>query len=291
MSSRSCLTPLPWRKRAVVTARRNCASRKAARIGRHGRRPSLGRLGPAVEASARWQCDPGRRALPVASWTVIGDHRIAMSFAVAVLVRSAPVRSWRQCPTTSFPGFVDHCPRGGARPRGGRAAAVIPVLAIDGPSGSGKGTVCRALPRRWAGTAGQRRRTVSSRSGGQAGLQAGDRGGVMRALAGKMDIRVWRGRAEAAKRSSSELDGEDVTRDIRAERAGQRRHPGSPHGPPSVRLFSKPSAVSCSPARPGRRDGPGHGFGRLPGPLRPQDHSSDLRVSPSRAGPPAPYSS
>lgn len=77
-----------------------------------------------------------------------GDHRIAMSFAVAGLRASGEIRI-HECEyvDTSFPGFADlfrHC--GGGLTDETVSEAV--VVTIDGPSGSGKGTLARRLATR-----------------------------------------------------------------------------------------------------------------------------------------------
>lgn len=72
-----------------------------------------------------------------------GDHRMAMAAAVAALA-AGPGESrigGFACVATSYPGFLDDL-----RALGGRAR--IPVVAIDGPAGSGKSTVSRALAQR-----------------------------------------------------------------------------------------------------------------------------------------------
>ena len=82
-----------------------------------------------------------------------GDHRIAMSFTIASLRAAGPiaVRDTANV-ATSFPGFVGPGALGGPRCRPNRrvrdaAMTAVPVLTIDGPSGSGKGTVSRAVAR------------------------------------------------------------------------------------------------------------------------------------------------
>ncbi len=81
-----------------------------------------------------------------------GDHRIAMAFAVAATVADGPVTIDDVASVaTSFPDF-----EATMRPlgfdimsdRGGTVTARpdhVPVLAIDGPSGSGKGTIARRV--------------------------------------------------------------------------------------------------------------------------------------------------
>jgi len=66
------------------------------------------------------------------------DHRIAMSFALAALAGTAVRINDPDCVAKTFPDFFDHF------------AQIIgaPVIAIDGPSGSGKGTVAERVARR-----------------------------------------------------------------------------------------------------------------------------------------------
>ncbi len=102
-----------------------------------------------------------------------GDHRIAMAFAMAGL-RADGIIEIRDCANvaTSFPGFVELARHAGlqinvmqsgkgscTRPTSGTAmersprehsppVITPPVITIDGPGGSGKGTVSRLLARR-----------------------------------------------------------------------------------------------------------------------------------------------
>ncbi|MDT8388350.1 MAG: 3-phosphoshikimate 1-carboxyvinyltransferase, partial [Thiogranum sp.] len=70
-----------------------------------------------------------------------GDHRIAMSFAMAALRAAGPIRI-DDCANvdTSFPGFVQQAAMVGLG-----IDYAVPVITIDGPSGSGKGTVSRLV--------------------------------------------------------------------------------------------------------------------------------------------------
>lgn len=95
---------------------------------------------------------------------------------------------------------------------------MIPVIAIDGPSGSGKGTVCRRVASMLGWhllDSGALYRLVAL-AGDKAGLAAGDEAGHAR-LAGTMDIRFG---VDEQGGERVLLDGEDVTREIRSERAG-----------------------------------------------------------------------
>lgn len=79
-----------------------------------------------------------------------GDHRMAMAAAVGALAAGAGEVRGFGCVATSYPGFLDDLRR-----LGGRATAVtgataatgsmVGIVAIDGPAGSGKSTVSRAL--------------------------------------------------------------------------------------------------------------------------------------------------
>lgn len=69
-----------------------------------------------------------------------GDHRMAMAAAVAALAAGAGESTVGgfACVATSYPGFLSDL-----RALGGTAR--MPLVAIDGPAGSGKSTVSRAL--------------------------------------------------------------------------------------------------------------------------------------------------
>jgi cytidylate kinase len=94
----------------------------------------------------------------------------------------------------------------------------VPVITIDGPSGSGKGTVSRAVAQRLGWTlldSGALYRLVAL-TGRRAGLSLDDGPGLAQ-LAGQMDIRFDSG---AAGEELIWLDGSDVTPHIRTEEAG-----------------------------------------------------------------------
>ena len=98
-------------------------------------------------------------------------------------------------------------------------SAGVPILAIDGPSGSGKGTIARALARH-AGwhllDSGALYRLVAL-SGRRSGLAPDDVGGHA-ALARAMSVE-FSGDQEGRERIR--LDRVDVTREVRSEEAGQ----------------------------------------------------------------------
>jgi CMP/dCMP kinase len=93
-----------------------------------------------------------------------------------------------------------------------------PVLTIDGPSGSGKGTVCRMIVRRTGWhllDSGALYRLVAL-AGSLAGLEADDVAGHTR-QADQMQARFS---ADGHDRERIELDGYDVTLAVRTEVAG-----------------------------------------------------------------------
>jgi len=100
-----------------------------------------------------------------------------------------------------------------------RPAAPVPVVAVDGPSGSGKGTVCRRLAGRlgWHLLDSGALYRLTALAGGRAGLAPEDRPGHA-ALAGRMAV-VFGVAADGGELIT--LDGEDVTRLVRAEQTGQ----------------------------------------------------------------------
>jgi 3-phosphoshikimate 1-carboxyvinyltransferase len=84
---------------------------------------------------------PSSLLTPNAIIDTYDDHRIAMCFALVAL-GGVPVRiNDPKCVTKTFPDFFD-------RFTAIAAGAVVPVIAIDGPSASGKGTVARQVARR-----------------------------------------------------------------------------------------------------------------------------------------------
>jgi cytidylate kinase len=94
----------------------------------------------------------------------------------------------------------------------------VPILTIDGPSGSGKGTVSRAAARAlgWALLDSGALYRLVALAGRQAGVSLDDGPGLAR-LAAEFDIRFGAG---VAGEEIVWLDGRDVTREIRTETAG-----------------------------------------------------------------------
>ncbi|MFK8068449.1 MAG: 3-phosphoshikimate 1-carboxyvinyltransferase [Gammaproteobacteria bacterium] len=78
-----------------------------------------------------------------------GDHRIAMSFAIAALCAKATINI-QDCENvaTSFPEFFDLAKSTGLNISEANETKYPPVITIDGPSGTGKGTLCGRLAER-----------------------------------------------------------------------------------------------------------------------------------------------
>src|SRR5690606_6253084 len=96
---------------------------------------------------------------------------------------------------------------------------VVPVVAIDGPSGSGKGTVSREVARvvGWHLLDSGALYRIVGLLGARRGLSAEDVEGHA-ALARSMDV-VFGSDGQGGERVR--VDGVDVTREIRSEEAGQ----------------------------------------------------------------------
>jgi cytidylate kinase len=95
---------------------------------------------------------------------------------------------------------------------------MIPVIAIDGPSGSGKGTVSRrvAAALGWQLLDSGALYRIVALAGARAGLEADDQDGHA-ALARGLDIRF---EVDETGAERVLLDGREVTREIRSEQAG-----------------------------------------------------------------------
>jgi cytidylate kinase len=94
----------------------------------------------------------------------------------------------------------------------------VPILTIDGPSGSGKGTVSRAVARSlgWALLDSGALYRLTAMAGRKAGVNLDD-GPRLAALAERLDIRFG---SDAAGEEVVWLDGEEVAGAIRTEQAG-----------------------------------------------------------------------
>ena len=94
----------------------------------------------------------------------------------------------------------------------------VPVIAIDGPSGSGKGTVCRILSERlgWRLLDSGALYRLTALAGAARGLDPADAAGHATLAAG-LDVR-FEVDEQGAERVM--LDGRDVTRELRTETTG-----------------------------------------------------------------------
>jgi CMP/dCMP kinase len=98
-------------------------------------------------------------------------------------------------------------------------ASGVPVIAIDGPSGSGKGTVSRRVAQRLGWhllDSGALYRLVAY-AGQRRGIQAEDESGFAR-IALELDVRFG---ADLQGEEQIWLEGEEVSRSIRTEQAGE----------------------------------------------------------------------
>jgi 3-phosphoshikimate 1-carboxyvinyltransferase/cytidylate kinase len=171
-------------------------------------------LGIEVEESDDGAVVHGGR-LKGGSVTSHGDHRIAMSLAVAGSVADGPVTVQNVAAVdTSFPGF-DECMRALGIDLGKEG---IPVITIDGPVGSGKGTIARRV----AGAlgwhlldSGALYRLVAL-AAGKRGVDLDD-AEALAALASRLDVRFG---STSTGDERIWLENEDVTAQIRTEECG-----------------------------------------------------------------------
>lgn len=98
------------------------------------------------------------------------------------------------------------------------SANKVPVMTIDGPSGSGKGTVSRAAARAlgWALLDSGALYRLLALAGRQAGVDLAD-GAALADLAGRLDLRFG---SDLAGEEAVWLGGHEVTGAIRTEQAG-----------------------------------------------------------------------
>jgi 3-phosphoshikimate 1-carboxyvinyltransferase len=152
-----------------------------------------------------------------------GDHRVAMAFAVASLRAGGPIEISRTAEVaTSFPNFLKVAAAAGLRVEHGGAAlhegAAPRVVTIDGPSGSGKGTISRRLAARlgwhYLDSGALYRLTALAALG--RGIDLEDSSAVT-ALALRLDVRF----APAAEAERIYLDDVEVAGELRTERVGE----------------------------------------------------------------------
>jgi cytidylate kinase len=97
-------------------------------------------------------------------------------------------------------------------------APAAPVIAIDGPTGSGKGTISRALARRlgWSLLDSGALYRLVALAAARAGVAAEDKAGLVK-IAHEMDIRF----SAASQDEQIWLDGAEVSAALRSEEAGR----------------------------------------------------------------------
>ncbi|RTL23528.1 MAG: 3-phosphoshikimate 1-carboxyvinyltransferase [Rhodocyclaceae bacterium] len=94
--------------------------------------PDLRKLGAEVEEGADYLVVQRPQRLQPAAIDTYDDHRMAMCFSLASLGGCRVRINDPKCVNKTFPGYFEAF---------ARVAQPVPVLAIDGPSASGKGTV------------------------------------------------------------------------------------------------------------------------------------------------------
>jgi 3-phosphoshikimate 1-carboxyvinyltransferase len=191
----------------------------------------LRKVGATVAEGADWiEVTPPASPAHWLSGTIrtYDDHRMAMCLSLAALNAQAgasPARSVRildpQCVAKTFPDYFE-----ALFGLAGVDVDDVPVIAIDGPTASGKGTLASEVARRLgyalldSGALYRATALAVQRSG----VDPADAGAVA-ALAGRLDLRFEGDRAF--------LDGQDVTEALRLEETGNLASKVSVH--PAVR--------------------------------------------------------
>ena len=160
----------------------------------------LRKLGATVEEGADFLAiSPASNLVPDAAIDTYDDHRMAMCFSLAALGGVPVTINDPQCVSKTFPDYFDAL-----------AEITAPVIAIDGPSASGKGTVAErvaaALGYHYLDSGSLYRLTALAAL--QAAVALDDEAGVA-ALAGSLPASFEGGRVLLA--------GDDVTDAIRSE--------------------------------------------------------------------------
>lgn len=190
---------------------------------------ALAGLGAAVQESEDGLVIEGRGQLGGGEVSSGGDHRVAMAMAMAGQAASKPVRVFDVGNVgTSYPGFVRDASAVGLKIKqiGGKGEAdlvernnEVPVIAVDGPSGSGKGTISRLLASAlgWHLLDSGALYRLTALVTLDAGADPSDEAAVA-ALAAELDVRFT---TDEQGNEQILLAGQDVTRRIRSERCGE----------------------------------------------------------------------
>ena len=154
-----------------------------------------------------------------------GDHRIAMSLAVAAAIAADTVTIRDVAAVdTSFPNFRNCMVSLGVHVSAGSgqqhcvATAPVPVIAIDGPSGSGKGTIARRVANElgWSLLDSGALYRLVALAAGRNGIALDDVEAVAE-LAASLEIRFT---SDAQGEEQIWLAGQDVTSEVRTEDCG-----------------------------------------------------------------------
>jgi 3-phosphoshikimate 1-carboxyvinyltransferase len=163
----------------------------------------LRKLGATVEEGEDWLAiTPPKQLIVGASIDTYDDHRMAMCFSLAALGGVPVTINDPGCVSKTFPEYFDAL-----------AEITAPVIAIDGPSASGKGTVAERVAAQlgyhYLDSGALYRLTALAAT--RVGVALDDEAGVA-AVAVKLPARFESGRIW--------LDADDVTDAIRTEEAG-----------------------------------------------------------------------
>lgn len=161
----------------------------------------LRKLGAEVEEGSDSLVVRRPQALRPAAIDTYDDHRMAMCFSLVSLGGCRVRINDPKCVNKTFPGYFDVF---------ARVARPVPVVAIDGPSASGKGTVAARVAEAlgWHYLDSGSLYRLSALAALRAGVALDDEAGVA-ALAAALPARFEGGRVL--------LDGDDVTDEIRSE--------------------------------------------------------------------------
>ena len=161
----------------------------------------LRKLGAEVEEGADYLCVTAPARLQPAAIDTYDDHRMAMCFSLVTLGACRVRINDPKCVNKTFPGYFDAF---------AQVARPVPVIAIDGPSASGKGTVAErvAAALGWQVLDSGSLYRIVALAARRAGVALNDEAGVA-AIAAALPARFEAGRVW--------LGNDDVTTDIRSE--------------------------------------------------------------------------